>query len=106
MFAAPSHMITPATGMIQKLSALIRGNAMSFAPMSGGTIRFPDPARVGVETREIIVGPCIVNNSEYVVASTMVGPGEASSVRISRGRAPPMREDKKQGARERIPVCG
>src|SRR2546425_151487 len=41
MFAAPSHMITPATGMIQKLSALIRGNAMSFAPMSGGATRGP-----------------------------------------------------------------
>src|SRR2546427_811387 len=71
----PRALPTAATGMIQKLSALIRGNAMSFAPMSGGTMRFPNPARIGIETRKIIVVPCIVNNSEYVFASTMVGPG-------------------------------
>ena len=56
-------MITPAVGMSQKLSALIRGKAMSFAPMSGGTIRLPKPARIGIATRKIIVVPCIVNSS-------------------------------------------
>src|SRR5256885_5738187 len=39
MFAAPSHMMTPAVGMSQNESALIRGKAMSFAPMRGGTDR-------------------------------------------------------------------
>src|SRR2546425_5572908 len=95
MFAAPSHMITPATGIIQKLNALIRGNAMSFAPMSGGTIKVPKPARVGIETRKIIAGPRIVNNSEYEFASTIVGPGEASAVRINTARAPPMMKNRK-----------
>src|SRR5256886_13867980 len=47
MFAAPSHMITPAVGMSQKLSALMRGKAMSFAPISGGTMRFPKQHRSG-----------------------------------------------------------
>src|SRR6058998_297286 len=34
MFAAPSHMMTPAAGMSQKLRALMRGNAMSLARIS------------------------------------------------------------------------
>src|SRR5437867_10934987 len=86
MFAAPNHMITPATGIIQKLNALVRGNAMSFAPMSGGCIRFPKLARIGIETRKISVVACIVNNSEYVFASTVVGPGQAGAVRINGAR--------------------
>ena len=55
-------MIVPAMGMSQKLSALTRGKAMSFAPMSGGSMRFPNPARIGMATRKTIVVPCIVNN--------------------------------------------
>src|SRR2546427_9610916 len=77
MFAAPSHMMTPATGMIQKLSALIRGNAMSFAPIRGGTMRVPKPARIGVETRKNIVGPANVDKSVYVFAATIVRPGDS-----------------------------
>src|SRR5438128_10820323 len=75
MFAAPSHMMTPATGMIQKLSALIRGKAISFAPIRGGTIRLPKPARNGVETRKVVVVACTAQKSLYVLASTIAAPG-------------------------------
>src|SRR5256884_8702473 len=95
MFAAPSHMITPATGIIQKLNALIRGNAMSFAPMSGGTLRVPKPARGGVGTRQVIVVPGVLNNLGKVFASTIGGPREGGSVPIHKGGAPPMGENRK-----------
>ncbi len=77
---------------------------MSFAPMSGGTMRFPKPARIGIETRKIIVVPCIVNSCSYVFASTIVGPGYASSVRIRSARTPAMRKKKNEFARYRIPI--
>src|SRR2546425_4147483 len=79
MFAAPSHMMTPATGMIQKLSALIRGKAISFAPIRGGDLRVPEPARIGVQAKKNIVVPGIVDKSVYVFASTIVGPRDAGS---------------------------
>src|SRR2546428_3592609 len=62
MFAAPSHMMTPATGMIQKLSALIRGKAMSFAPIRGGVLRMPHAPMGGILPREVLGVPRLGDN--------------------------------------------
>src|SRR3989442_5983676 len=59
MFAAPSHMMTPATGMIQKLSALIRGKAISFAPIRGGGNQVSEAPEDRGRTREDHCVPCV-----------------------------------------------
>jgi len=82
----PSHISRQPRGD-QKLSACDPRNAMSFAPMSGGTIRFPTPARIGNRHEEIIVVPCIVNNSEYVSRRRWSVPvRRAPSASTGRGR--------------------
>jgi hypothetical protein len=43
---------------------------------------------MGKITMKIIAVPCAVNRTEYVSASTIVGPGKASSVLIKSARQP------------------
>ena len=44
--------------------ALMRGSAISFAPIIDGTRKLPNPARTGMMNMKIISTPCIVNSVE------------------------------------------
>ena len=63
-FALERRRRMPAGGSIQNAMALIRGSAISFAPIIEGTRRFPNPARTGITNMKIINTPCIVNSVE------------------------------------------
>ena len=45
-------------GIIQKPSALMRGKAMSAAPICSGTMKFATPVIMGITNRKIIVIAC------------------------------------------------
>ena len=49
----------PPAGMSQKPSALMRGKAMSAAPIWSGTMTFASPVVMGITNRKIIVRACI-----------------------------------------------
>ena len=54
-------MMIPATGRIQKDTMLIRGNAMSSAPIWSGINRFPNtPACSGMSAKNTMKVACIV----------------------------------------------
>ena len=95
----------PATGSIQKLSALSRGNAMSGAPSISGTAKFASPANAGMMNTKII--RYRVRRDEAVEAlcvSKNCIPGWASSARNSIARKPPTRKKKKVVTRYWIPI--
>ena len=56
-------MMTPATGMIQKDTMLMRGNAMSSAPIWSGIRRLPKtPAMSGMSAKNTMKVACIVTS--------------------------------------------
>ncbi len=49
-----------ANGKIQKPQLLMRGNAISGAPIISGIIQFASPTNAGIMTPKIIIKPCMV----------------------------------------------
>ena len=81
-----------ATGNSQNEMLFMRGNAMSGAPIISGTNQLPKPPIIaGITMKKIMIRPCAVTNTLYVVGLVEdCTPGNISSARIAIDIGAPM----------------
>ena len=92
-----------ANGRIQKPQLLMRGSAMSGAPIMTGSSQLDSPTKAGITPPKIITRACMVVIWLKNSGRTSCMPGWNSSARITKAMTPPTRNITRDNHRYRAP---